>query len=134
MKQEVPNSFSNKWNKGVFDFLQKYSAHSDVAEILIKATKKLGDVQSFCPDPSEFRYVVVSTKGVIFGFAIGMELIAFRLCPVFQKRAIETGGERISGLGEEWVGFTLFRADWPEVDSVFWARQAYVNDREIIIL
>lgn len=130
MNQEAPNSFSNKWNREVFDFLQMYSAHSDVTEILVKSTNRLGDVQTYCPDSSKFRYVVVSTKDIIFGFAIGMDLTAFRLCPVLRKRALVTGGELITGLSEEWVGFTLFRADWPEVDSAFWARQAYINVRE----
>ena len=86
-------------------FVNGLSAHSDIADALLKSVEPLGDVQTYCPDPVQFKYVVVSTKGIIFGLAAGMNQVAFRLNP-------------------------LFRDDWPEVDLTFWARKAYVLARE----
>lgn len=130
MEQEVPNSLLNHWNKAILGFIKSSSAHSDIAEALSKSVELLGDVQSYCPDPSQYRYLVVSTKGIIFGIAIGMDTIAFRLNPPLNERAVITGGSRITELGDEWISFTLFRDDWPEVDLIFWARKAYVYARE----
>ncbi len=93
----------------------------------------MGDVQAFCPDASQYRYILVSTKNIIFGLAIGMNTIAFRLNPLFKNRAIETGGKDYSEAGPDWVSFTLFRDDWPEFDLKFWARKAYVFARETSI-
>ena len=106
------------------------SAHSDVTEALLRAVKPLGDVQYYCPDLSRYRYFVVSTKTIIFGFAIGMNTVAFRLNAPFNQRAVASGGNPIPELDEEWISFILFRDDWPEVDLSFWARKAYVYARE----
>jgi hypothetical protein len=130
MEQRIPNTAANHWNKPVFDFLRDSSAHSDVTEALLQSVKPLGDVQSHCPDPFKYRYLVVLTRSIIFGFAIGMKTVGFRLNPPFNERALATGGGLIPELGEEWISFTLFRDDWPEVDLSFWARKAYVYARE----
>lgn len=130
MKKEVPEILLNKWNKDILEFIKDYSAHGDIAEGLLKAVEPLGDVQSYCPDTSEFLYLVVSTQGVIFGVAFGMRNIAFRLNPPLNDRAVITGGKVISELGEKWIEFEVGRDDWPEVDLKFWARKAYVYARE----
>jgi hypothetical protein len=132
MPYEIPSSLANRWNQSVFDFLRDYSAHSDVTEALARAVRPLGDVQHYCPDLSRYRYVVVSTKGVVFGFAIGMNGVAFRLNAPFHERALATGGSPIPELGDGWVSFTLFRDGWPEVDLPFWAQKAYVYARETL--
>ena len=131
MELTIPDNISTPLNKPVFDFLRNSSAHSDVTEALMNAVKPLGDVQHFCPDPTKYRYVIVSTNNIIFGFAMGMNSVAFRLKAPFNQRAVATGGTPIAELGEEWISFTLFRNDWPEVDIVFWARKAYMYAREI---
>ncbi len=41
--------------------------------------KPLGNVQVFCPDACTYRYVVVSTNGIIFALAVDMGTIAVRL-------------------------------------------------------
>jgi hypothetical protein len=128
--EKVPDNLSNRLNRTVLDFIKGFSAHSDVTEALLLSVKPLGDVQSYCPDPSRYRYFVVSTKGIIFGIAIGIDTVAFRLNAPFNERAVLTGGSVIPKLGSEWISFTLFRNDWPEVDLVFWARKAYVYARE----
>lgn len=60
-------------NAAVWRHLEHRSAHSDLVDVLRSAVKPLGDVQLFCPDWQACRYVVASTKGVIFGLAAGMD-------------------------------------------------------------
>ena len=134
MALPIPDDILDRRNRPVLDFIRISSAHSDVVEALMQAIGPLGDVQVFCPDPSKYRYVVVSAKGIIFGFAIGMDTIAFRLNTPFDQRALATGGKTIPELGDEWVSFIPFRDDWPEVDLLFWARKAYVYARETRIV
>lgn len=133
MKQDIPCDLKNSINEPVLGFIKDYSAHSDVADALLKAVTPLGDVQAFCPDASQYRYILVSTKNIVFGFSIGMNTIAFRLNPLFKNRAMETGGKDYSEAGPDWVSFTLIRDDWPEFDLKFWARKAYVFARETSI-
>ena len=117
-------------NVKVLKYLGDSSAHSDIREALEGAVEPLGDVQTYCPNISEFKYIVVSTNNIIFGFAQGMNMIAFRLDATFKSRAIETGGKGLSEIGPNWVFFNPYRDDWPAVDLAFWARKAYVIARE----
>lgn len=133
MKKDIPDALKNSINEPVLRSIKDYSAHSDVADALLKAVMPLGDVQAFCPDASQYRYLIVSTKNIIFGIAVGMNKAAFRLNPLFKNRAMETGGRDYSEAGPDWVSFTLFRDDWPEFDLKFWARKAYVFARETYI-
>src|SRR5258706_10370169 len=127
----IPPELDTEQNRVVLAHLHPLSAHSDVVEALMKAVEPLGDVQTFCPDPHEYRYVVVSTKNVVFGFASGMTSVAFRLDERLKQRALITGGVALPECGPEWVDFVVFRgADWPKVDLEFWARKGYVFVRE----
>ncbi len=126
----IPPEVDNEQNRAVLAHLHPLSAHSDIVEALMKAVEPLGDVQTFCPDPHEYRYVAVSTKNVVFGFAAGMNEVAFRLEERFKQRALLTGGVALPECGPEWVAFEVFRNDWPKVDLEFWARKAYVFVRE----
>ena len=125
----IPKEFENDRNQDVLAYLSGASAHGDIAEELIKASSSLGKVDRFCPDTSQFLYVTIYTNATIFGFAIGMSTIAFRLGRVLKARAIATGANEISELSD-WASFELFRSDWPSVDLKFWATQAYVQVRE----
>jgi hypothetical protein len=126
----IPPELDNEQNQVVLAHLHPLSAHSDVVEALMKAVEPLGDLQTFCPDPHQFRYVVVSTRTVVFGFAVGMNTVAFRLDERFKQRALSTGGVALPACGPEWVDFVILRNDWPKVDLEFWARKAYVFVRE----
>jgi hypothetical protein len=128
--QGIPPELMTEANQAVFAHLGVMSAHSDIAEALASAVKPLGDVQLFCPDWGAYRYVAVSTRTMVFGFAIGMDTIAFKLDGVLRSRALTTGGFAYSACGPEWVSFVPFRADWPKVDLEFWALKAYVQARE----
>ena len=130
MSKDLKALSKSSINAEVLKYLGDSSAHSDIKEALEVAVKPLGDAQTYCPNISEFRYIVASTKNIIFGFAHGMNTIAFRLDATFKSRAIETGGKGLSEVGPEWVFFNPFRDDWPAVDLAFWARKAYVFARE----
>ena len=131
MTPNIPAELDISINRQVLKHIDGMSAHSDVADALSVALKTLGDVQIFCPDWRQYRYVVASTKGVIIALALGMNTIAFRLDERMKARALASGGVPYPECGNEWVSFTLFRDDWPEVDLEFWARKAYVAAREV---
>jgi predicted amidohydrolase len=96
---------------------------------LINATRSLGDVVTFCPDPKQFRYVVTATRGIVFGVATGMSTVSFRLDREMSQRALLSGGDAAPEIGPQWVSFTLFRSDWPAHDLAFWALKAYALAR-----
>lgn len=131
MPQNIPAELQTSINRQVLDYIGGLCAHSDIAEALMRALEPLGDVQIFCPDPQQYRYVVASTKGIIIALAVGMNTIAFRLDERMKARALASGGVPYAECGKEWVSFTLFRNDWPKIDVEFWARKAYVAAREL---
>jgi hypothetical protein len=131
MAQNVPVELQTSINRQVLDHVEGLSAHCDVVEALGAALEPLGDVQTFCPDIQEYRYVVAFTKGVIIALAVGMNTIGFRLDEPMKARALASGGSPYVECGKEWVAFTLFRNDWPKIDIEFWARKAYVAAREL---
>ena len=130
MNQELKALSKVSINVEVLKYLGDSSAHSDIREALVSAVEPLGDVQTYCPNISEYKYIVVCTNNIIFGYAQGMNMIAFRLDATFKSRAIETGGKDLSEVGPDWVFFNPYRDDWPAVDLAFWARKAYVIARE----
>ncbi len=126
----LPSHLSSPVNASILRFLTPQSAHTDVAEALIKAIQPLGDVQQFCPNPSRCLFFCVSTLGTVFAFAVGQRTLGFRLDDRMKERALRSGASPLPDCGAEWVTFELFRDDWPEVDLRFWARKAYVCARE----
>lgn len=130
MKSRTDALLGNSINRAVLRHIENLSAHSDVAEALTTALKPLGDVQTYCPDPQNYRYVAASTQGIIFAVALGMNTIGFRLDERMKSRALISGAAPFESGGDEWISFALFRDDWPKVDLEFWARKAYVAARE----
>jgi hypothetical protein len=129
VEQAVPDMLRNKVNEAVLAYLRDQSAHSDGADALGAAVEPLGDVQTFCPNALQYRYVAVVTGAVIFGFATGMSSVGFRLPPELKTRALVSGADECAPAGPDWVSLTLFRDDCPEPDLRFWARKAYVYAR-----
>jgi hypothetical protein len=129
---ECPFDSTIEANRMVFGYIKNLSAHSDLGETLINAVKPLGDVQIYSPDISNYRYLTASTQQIVFGFAVGMNSIAFRLNEQMKSRALETGGKAFPECGADWVSFLPFRCDWPKVDLNFWALKAYLNIRESV--
>ena len=132
MAHDLPPELNIAINHPVLAHLEGRSAHSDVAQVLTDAVMPLGDVQLYCPNWHDYRYVVASTKGVIFGFAIGMNTVAFRLDDTMKHRALQTGGVEYADCGAQWIAVVHHGqdSDWPAVDVPFWARKAYVYARE----
>jgi hypothetical protein len=131
MTQNVPPELQTSINRQALNHVEGLSAHSDIVEALGAALEPLGDVQVFCPDCQQSRYVVASTQGIIIALAVGVNTIAFRLDERMKARALVSGGLPYAECGKEWVSFTLFRNDWPKIDVEFWARKAYVAAREL---
>lgn len=131
LPEPVPADLVTARNAAVLRHAEKLSAHSDIVDEFRRAVQPLGDVQLFCPDWQGYRWVVASTKGVIFGLAAGMDTIAFRLDPRMMRRALATGGEAYPECGADWVAVVhrLPDSDWPAVDAPFWARKAYLHAR-----
>jgi predicted amidohydrolase len=117
-------------NAPVLAWLSDKSAHDEVASALLGATRALGDVVTYCPDPKQFRYVLAATRGIIFGVATGMNAVSFRLDREMRERALQSGAAAAPEIGPDWVSFTLFRSDWPAPDLPFWALKAYALARE----
>lgn len=130
---EIPASLANRVNAPVLAYVHDLSAHSDIADVLHDAVRPLGDVQLFCPDPAAYRYVLASTADVVFGFAVGMSTVAFRLDARMKARALVTGAAACPECGDEWAAVVhdLPDSDWPAVDVRFWARMAYVHARAL---
>ena len=135
MPDPVPSHLANSVNERVLAHLANLSAHSDIVDVLLEAVHPLGDVQMFCPDAASYRYVLAWTNRIVFGFAAGMDTVAFRLDHRMKSRAIATGGLPYAACGDEWVAVVhrLPDSDWPAVDVRFWARQAYVHARSMKI-
>jgi len=131
MALSIPTPLLHRTNAPVLGHVRDMSAHSDVAESLLAAVKRLGDVQVFCPDARAYRHVVVSTNTVIFGLAVGVITIAFRLDARMKLRAMATGAKAYMESGPDWVSVLPLGddADWPAVDMRFWALQAYAYAR-----
>lgn len=125
MPSEIPAALLNESNNAVLAYLAVKSAHSDIATELEAAVKPLGGAQLYCPDWQSYRYVTASTGGIVFAFAEGMNRIAFRLEDSMRRRALKSGAVALAECGPEWAAFTLFRSDWPAVDTAFWALKAY---------
>jgi hypothetical protein len=131
MNRELPVELQTSVNQKALDHICGRGAHSDLSGELAKAVKPLGDVQLF--EPSLYGFLVASTQGVIFGVAIGMQGLLFRLDERMKARALATGAKLYPECGDDWVFFELFRDDWPKVDLEFWARKAYVAVRERLL-
>jgi hypothetical protein len=125
----MPKELDTELNQDVLNYLSCASAHGDVSEALLEACAPLGDFHHYCPNQQRFLYTVVFTRATIFGFAIGMDTVVFRLDQEFGSRAIATGANKIKEL-DGWASFELFRDDRPSVDLKFWALKSYSQVRD----
>ena len=99
-------------------------------ETLLPALTVCGDVQVFSPDINQCRYVALSTQRIIFGFAIDMNTIAFKLNEKMKAIDLQTGATPYPECGVDWVKLPISRVDWPQVDLKFWMLKACLNIRE----
>lgn len=91
MNTALPDSLKTDANAAVLTWLSDKSARDEVASALLNATRALGDVVTYCPDPKQFRYVLTATRGTVFGVATGMSTVSFRLDREMCRRALQSG-------------------------------------------
>ncbi|MCW9012628.1 MAG: hypothetical protein OQL06_02500 [Gammaproteobacteria bacterium] len=115
--REFEGQLSRSENQSIIEFLKLHqpSAHSDIVQLLVKSTEELPDIKFYCPDTDNHAYYLVHTKeGVMFGAAIGLSALMYRLPKQAVSGALVKGGEIIKEIGNEWVSFNPF---WPEEEN-----------------
>ena len=121
---------NNAANEQVLAYISGMSAHDGIADLLTSSVKPLGDVQTYCPSWEDFKYVVVSTNGIIFGVALGKNVVAYKIPAEFADTALATGCKQYPELGSDWYWVNSLKGDVPEVDYKYWARKAYAGIRD----
>ena len=130
IEEGFPDALYSTTNQPVLDYVKSSSAHSDVADALLSSLQVVGDAQAYVANRS-YGGLVVSTKQVVFAFAVGMTTIGYRLPARFREIALRTGAEPPDPrLGPDWVLFQLWKPDWPPIDLKFWTLKAYAGARE----
>lgn len=112
--KEFDGELDRPENQQIITFLKQYqpSAHTDMVQLLVNATKDLSDINFYCPDTDNHAYYLAHTPdGVIFAAAIGMSALMYRLPKQSMSSALVKGGEIFSEIGEPWVSFNPF---WPD--------------------
>jgi hypothetical protein len=124
--------FNRPENGEVIRYLETHhpSAHSDVASELLDAAKGLPHLHWYCPDKWSYAYVFLHTpSGIIYGLAVGMRTLLFRLPQEGIPTALSEGGELCKELGPEWVSFCPFHPDIPrarmQAQMRRWCEAAY---------
>jgi hypothetical protein len=107
MSWDLDDHFKTQENKEILAFIQDKnpSAHSDIADLLIRSAEDLSDVRCYCPNKWQYAYMVLHTdKHLIFGIAFGMSSIGYRLPADRIPEAIAAGGVPCCpSVGEGWV-------------------------------
>ena len=130
--KEFEGELDRPENAAMIAFLKQHqpSAHNDIVELLVSSAQEFPEVKFYCPDTDNHAYYLAhSADGVIFGAAIGLSALMFRLPKQAISGALVKGGEIINELGENWVSFNPF---WPEKENKnlsqemqHWCRLAY---------
>jgi len=110
-------------NHDVVDYIRRTnpSAHSDVADALIRAAKGLAGVSHYCPAPANYAFVVLHTSADrIFAIAYGQHGLAFRLPETAIAEALADRGTAQTAIGPGWVMFPPWPVD--ELTAVTKAR------------
>lgn len=129
---ELKTRFNRVANSAVIRYLESHhpSAHSDIASELTDAAKALPHRHWYCPDKWSYAYVFLHTpSGIIYGLAVGMSTLLFRLPQEKIPAALSGGGEPFHELGPEWVSFYPFHPDVPRIQMQArmkqWCEAAY---------
>jgi hypothetical protein len=79
--------------------------------VLTDSAAGLPDVRWYCPDVNAYACVVLHTEDfTIFGIAVGMSTLAFRLPAAALAQARTEGGELETAVGNGGVSFPPWRA------------------------
>jgi len=124
--------FNRPENDAVIRYLETHhpSAHSDIASELLDAAQGLPHRHWYCPDKWSYAYVFLHTpSGTVYGLAVGMRTLLFRLPQAEMLAALAEGGEAYKELGPEWVSFYPFHPDIPRAQiqarMKHWCAAAY---------
>lgn len=131
--REFEDQLSRSENESMIAFLKQHqpSAHSDIVQLLVKSAEELPDIKFYCPDTDNHAYYLAHTRGgVMFGAAIGLSALMFRLPRQAVSGALVKGGEIFKEIGDDWVSFNPF---WPEdeknenilAEMKHWCKLAY---------
>ena len=102
MNLEIPNSLNTPVNKVVLNYLKPLSCHGDNIRPLIEILENYPEVQSFCPNGAEYKYVFYYVNRVIFAFGAGMRNISIKVPEEQQDYAKSTGAVQIRDAGKDW--------------------------------
>ena len=110
-------------NPEIAAHFERLGAHSDVSSEVLSAVKKLGEYEVRYGS-SDYPALYVVTRNIVFCGASGMSSTFWRLRPSDVDIALRAGADR-TGLGPEWVEFSLYQLGWPKLDLPHWALRAY---------
>jgi hypothetical protein len=131
---ELNRRFDSAQNAEALSFLVQAhpSAHSDLSDELLKSTAGLSGVGSYCPDVQSYAFVLLHTESnLIFGMALGMNDMVFKLPANQIQQARMDGGEPRQDIGTGWIRFNPFAVptDMPGTRAKLhrWCRVALTN-------
>ena len=105
---KIDNRFNTLENAEVVAFLRATnpSAHSDVAEELLRSAEGVPGVSYYCPDSKSYAFVVFHLEDLnIIGLAYGQSALAFRLPGYLHAEACAQRGWAAEELGAGWIRF-----------------------------
>jgi hypothetical protein len=98
----IDTRFDTPANADVLSFLRTNnpSAHSDVAEELLRSAEGVPGVSHYCPDSKSYAFVVLHLEdSTIIGLAYGQSALAFNLPGHLHAEACEQGGWTAAEVG-----------------------------------
>lgn len=117
---QIDPRFETPENAEVLDFLRRVgpSAHSDVAEELIRSADRLSGVSHYCPNPRNYAFVILHLPNFsIIGLAYGQSTLAYRLPESRIAQATQERASRASELGQGWFFFEPWSNNEPLRES-----------------
>jgi hypothetical protein len=116
----IDQRFDTPANREVLRFLRDKnpSAHSDVADELVRSAAGIPGVEHYCPDPARYAFVVLHRRDqTILGLAWGQSALAFRLPGQRIPDATRDCGTVEAELGPTWVRFEPWKDHEPLSES-----------------
>ena len=114
---KIDTRFDIPENESVLAFLRDAnpSAHSDVAEELLRSAERIPGVAHYCPDSQSYAFVVLHLQdSTIIGMAYGQSALAYRLPDHLHAEACEQRAWTAEELGPDWLRFE----PWSEAETL----------------
>ena len=102
---KIDRRFDTPPNASVLAFLRAnhLSAHSDVADELVRSAEGVAGVEPYCPDLPHYAFVMLHLEdSTIIGLAYGQSGLAYRLPDSRIAEAGRAGAQPAEGLGSNW--------------------------------